>query len=95
MRAKEKIHLARVARAEALRSEIEGKRARIAVLREQVAEAVEDREGLTHWPRFESACKWSRRRRRARRWSNERRHFRRRERSGMTQSAGGVANSTP
>ena len=46
VRAKEKIHLARVARAEALRSEIEGKRARIAVLREQVAEAVEDREGL-------------------------------------------------
>ena len=46
VRAKEKIRLARVARAEVLRSEIEGKRARIAILREQVAEAAEDREGL-------------------------------------------------
>ena len=55
--------------AEVLRSEIEGKRARIRFCvsrsqrRRKTAKA-------SLWPRFESIPRWSRRRRRARRWSN-------------------------
>jgi len=45
-RATERVNLARAEQVKSVRSEIEGKRARISALREQIAEAIEDREGL-------------------------------------------------